>query len=97
MRAVIHLHDYDPDPEDIVHDQHQVVNPPVAADSRAVIDGVYVEWYPGGGNIHITDDRTQQVADASDRSVLVDMESGVIHRVPNATLAAVYPADEGGA
>lgn len=93
MRAVIHLNDYDPSDEQIVHRVHCAHNPQSAADDRAVIDGVYVEWYPGGGNIHVTDDRVEEVAEMVDGRVMVVLEDSTPphHYVENAGLVSVRP------
>lgn len=88
MRAVIHLHDFDPDcidPEDYDPD-----GPP--ADERAVIPEIETEWYHGGGNIHVVDPDVEQIADTVAGHVIIDHPAFApdVHEIRNATLATVY-------
>lgn len=90
MRAIIHLNDYDPPDDEIVHDAHCVENPDAAVDDRAVVNGVYTEWYPGGGNIHVTDDRVTQAAEVMDGRVFIEIDTHELSWVGNAELVTVY-------
>ena len=94
MRIVIHLNDYDDSPESIEHNAHTVANPPTAGDDRAVIDGVYVEWFPGGGNIHVTDSRITDISELMDGSVNITRDDGEQYTVENAGIVGVYPGDD---
>lgn len=89
MRIVIHLNDYEPEDDDIVHDRHCVDNPEEAADDRAVLPGVDTEWYPGGGNIHLLDARVTEVSEMMDGTVLVRLGDDE-NRIENAELVTVY-------
>jgi hypothetical protein len=90
MHAVVHLNNYDPHPDSIVADDHRVVNPSEAADHRAVQDTLEVEWYPGGGNIHIVDSDVTEVSELANGAVLVRREDQPSPRIPNAELTTVY-------
>lgn len=91
MRIVIHLNDYDDSAEAIEHDVHKVHNPRAAGDSRAVVDGVYAEWFPGGGNIHVTDDRVTQIYETMGGDVMVEIAGERREKIENAEIATVYP------
>jgi hypothetical protein len=91
VRIVIHLANYDDSPAAIEHEVHSVRNPESAGDDRAVIDGIDVEWYPGGGNVHVVDARIEQVAEMVDGRVLIARADGTERSVPDASLSTVYP------
>lgn len=90
MRIVIHLGDYDPDDEEIVHHAHCVENPEAAADDRAVLHGFDTEWYPGGGNIHLVDgSQFDEVAELLSGAVQIEAADGGLERIQNASLVSV--------
>ena len=91
MRIVIHLDNYDSSPEAIEHEAQSVSNPESAGDDRAVIYGIEVEWYPGGGNIHVIDPRIKGVAEMMDGRVQIERMDGTTRSVRNASLSTVYP------
>jgi len=91
VRIVIHLSNYDDSAEAIEHEAHSVSNPESAGDDRAVINGIDVEWHPGGGNIHVIDNHIEEVAEMLDGRVLIERGDGTERSVPDASLSTVYP------
>lgn len=75
MRVVIHLENAEPD-----NDEYE---PPE-------LPGIESEYYRGGGNIHVTDESVEQIADTVAGNVIIWKDENK-YGIQNASVSSVYP------